>query len=146
MLEIPSSALLNPLTLRISPLNTIPAHLFPCTNADRAVVPVKRRRQSLTATRLDTTQLLTLHLLLSRDPEGRHQSAWKAYIATLPDFEGWHPLTWVASGGEGVEELLGCLPVEAREKLEDVRKRYEADCEVLKGVLVSQRNQPIADR
>jgi hypothetical protein len=33
--------------------------------------------------------------------------------------------------------VLGCLTVEAREKLKQVKERYEADCGVLRGVLVS---------
>lgn len=137
MLQIPSSALLNPLTLISSDLNTIPHHLFPLS--DR-IPPSKKKRHSL-SNRLNTTQILTLHLLLTRDPENRHPSAWNVYLKTLPNFEGWHPLTWFygVEDKEGVKrrKILECLPESTRQKLDDVKGRYEADRDVLKGVLVS---------
>lgn len=112
LLDIPSSALLNPLTIKSSPCNTIPSHVFPLTEADLSAQGaikgksngvVKRKRLSA-APRLNATQIMCLHLLLTRDTKARHVSDWAAYIATLPDFEGWHPLTWLYAEGAGVDE------------------------------------------
>ena len=140
LLTIPASALLNPLTLASS---IIPTHLFPrCTSyAHRA----KRARTSSTTWRLNTTQLLTLYLALTRHLERRHASPWEAYLDSLPgDFRPWHPLTWLVPPSDAgqVEKwkrwnaLAGMVPRSARMKLEAVRARFDEDLEVVQRVLV----------
>lgn len=141
ILEAPSSALLNPLTLAST--STIPDHLFPLSTSPPPAKKTKTTRSSFSSTstspRLNTTQLLTLYLALTRDPKNRHPSPWKPYLATLPQsFEPWHPLTWCyKQGHEGWwQKLVGHLPISTRRKLEEVKGRYEVDLEVLKRVLV----------
>ncbi|OCF32077.1 hypothetical protein I316_06233 [Kwoniella heveanensis BCC8398] len=120
LLHIPASAMLNPLTLIHN--TTIPLHLFPQSSSrprrtttttvsaravssgnndeeDKSFTSEAKRRKSNNSPslkKLDTTQLLTLHLALTRDPHGRHKSPWEGYIGTLPhEFRPWHPLTWL---------------------------------------------------
>lgn len=150
ILEIPSSALLNPLTLASS-TTQIPDYLFPrpSTSTTSGTHPTKKARTSSTTTRrssiasetkcLNTTQLLTLYLALNRDPKSRRSSPWNKYFETLPKaFVPWHPLTWYYNTGHDgwLLKLIDMMPVSARLKLEDVKKRYADDSEVLKGVLV----------
>lgn len=128
MLVIPSGALLNPLTLLASPLNSIPSHLFPSAPSHRA----KKRRTS-TSGSLNTTQLLTLHLVLTRDTEKRHTSAWQTYIDSIPQDFSWHPLSWIHAG----DRRISTVPEAARRKVAGVHRRFEEDLAVLKRVLVS---------
>ena len=149
MLLVPASALLNPLTILTSSQNTIPAHLFP----EQPSKPNTKRRRVSISQRLNTTQLLTLHLALTRDPDGRHGSAWEVYLDTLPrSFRPWHPLTWVVppkpkgkvnghggatnEHGDAGMDKLGKVPIEARENVLRVKKRFDEDLEVLQKVLV----------
>lgn len=139
ILEIPASALLNPLTLASTPL--IPDHLFPLSSKPPPAKKTKTTRSSLpsTSTRLNTTQLLTLYLALTRDPKARNTSPWKSYLNTLPEsFWPWHPLTWhYKQGEEGWwQKLIGLMPASTRKMLDGVKERYEVDLGVLKGVLV----------
>ncbi|KAK4689124.1 hypothetical protein P7C73_g987, partial [Tremellales sp. Uapishka_1] len=135
LLEIPSSALLNPLTLLKSPSNTIPSQLFPVPDRKLGSKSTKRAKKT---PRLNTTQLLTLHLALTRDPGGGHPSDWQPYLRTLPQtFTPWHPLSWSVDQddtwwkallGEGVSRGV-------REKIDDVKERFEEDAAVLRLVL-----------
>lgn len=144
ILEIPASALLNPLTLAAS--NTIiPDNLFPVSNSSSSSHAAKRakttRRSDVAAQTnwLNTTQLLTLYLALNRDPKAAKSSPWAKYLGTLPkSFAPWHPLTWYYEEGyEGWwKKPIRFLPTSARLKLEDVKRRYEEDAAVLKDVLV----------
>jgi hypothetical protein len=81
---------------------------------------------------LNTTQLLTLHLVLTRDAEKRHPSSWQAYIDSIPQDFSWHPLSWIQKGDRKMETV----PKAARRKLEGVQRRFEEDLVVLKRVLV----------
>jgi hypothetical protein len=138
ILEIPSSALLNPLTLASTPL--IPEHLFPLSSRPPPAKKPRTTRSSISnSPRLNTTQLLTLYLALTRDPESRNASPWKPYLATLPEsFFPWHPLTWYYKIGEEGwwQKLHGLMPASTRRMLEKVKERYEEDLGVLRGVLV----------
>ncbi|WVQ99075.1 hypothetical protein IAU59_006207 [Kwoniella sp. CBS 9459] len=115
LLHIPASAMLNPLTLIHD--TAIPIHLFPQSSSRPRRTPTAASSSSSTShhvnsngegddgssakrrkpnSKLDTTQLLTLHLALTRDPKGRYKSPWETYIDTLPaEFRPWHPLTWL---------------------------------------------------
>lgn len=142
ILVIPAASLLNPLTLLKSPLNSIPVELFPCQSS--ATTPP--RRSSNGTPKLTTTQLLTLHLALTRDPQQRHKSEWQIFIDTLPEFRPLHPLTWVIPNSELKEEeqdafwpaLESCLSESVRIKIAAVKRRYLADLKLLRQVLVSQ--------
>lgn len=129
---IPSGALLNPLTLLASPLNSIPSHLFPSAPSHRA----KKRRISSSGS-LNTTQLLTLHLLLTRDAEKRHPSDWQTYIDSIPQDFSWHPLSWIHKG----DKRMDSVPEAARTKVQGVHKRFEEDMAVLKRVLVRDQRE-----
>lgn len=137
MLVIPAASLLNPLTLQKSPLNTIPAHLFPSALSTNSPPP----RSPGGSVRLTTTQLLTLHLALSRDPKGRHKSEWSIFINSLPSFRPLHPLTWVVPNSDAPHdawwgELEACLSESVRIKIDAVKQRYIKDLELLRRVLV----------
>lgn len=141
ILEIPSSALVNPLTLAAGS-SGIPEHLFPLSaSATHPAKRAKTTRASIGASnsrRLNTTQLLTLYLALNR--HAKPSAPWGKYIATLPkSFAPWHPLTWYYKDEyEGWwPRLPNFMPISAKRKLEDVKSRYEEDVEVLKAVLVS---------
>ena len=139
ILEIPSSALLNPLTISTTPL--IPDHLFPLTSKPPPAKKTKTSRSSVpsTSTRLNTTQLLTLYLALTRDTKSRTASPWKTYLATLPEsFWPWHPLTWFYKEGEDGwwQKLLQLIPASTLTMLEGVKERYEEDLKILRTVLV----------
>jgi hypothetical protein len=139
ILEIPSSALLNPLTLASTPL--IPEHLFPLSSKPPPAKKTKTTRSSLPSTspRLNTTQLLTLYLALTRDPKARNASPWKSYLCTLPEsFHPWHPLTWYYKEGENGwwQKILHLMPVSTLRMLDRVKERYEEDLKVLTTVLV----------
>jgi len=145
LLSIPPSAMVNPLTL---PPSTIPTHLFPqpISHSHR----LKRPRKSDPAIRrLNTTQLLTLHLALARDKLGRHPSRYEVYLDTLPtSFRPWHPLTWhvppdaqakikkEAKEWEWWRTLARLIPRGATSYLQEVRRRYEEDLSVLREILV----------
>ncbi|KAK8869457.1 hypothetical protein IAR55_000021 [Kwoniella newhampshirensis] len=160
LLHIPSSAMLNPLTLiRDSP---IPKHLFPQpTHRIATTNPSKRIKTSLIAADtarastdaevpsstkpLDTTQLLTLHIALTRDPLKRYPSEWDVYMNALPrEFRPWHPLTWLIKPQGAKEEKdwewwsklaeKGLSP-STRAKLADVKKRFQQDRDVILDVL-----------
>ncbi|WRT67493.1 uncharacterized protein IL334_004465 [Kwoniella shivajii] len=163
LLHIPSTCMLNPLTLL--PNSPIPKHLFPQTqpsssssskasvsNTSRSPSEAKRARISLSTSsssspsrKLDTTQLLTLHLALTKDPKHRYESDWKVYIDTLPQsFRPWHPLTWVVKPDLDEDEedwkWWNCLyqiglSESAKMKIDDVRERFEKDYEILIEVL-----------
>ena len=139
ILEIPSSALLNPLTLASTPL--IPEHLFPLSSKPPPAKKTKTTRSSLSSssTRLNTTQLLTLYLALTRDSKSRNASPWKSYLGTLPaSFHPWHPLTWYYKEGENGwwQKVLRLMPASTLRMLEKVKERYEEDLKVLVTVLV----------
>jgi hypothetical protein len=147
MLVIPAQSLLNPLTLRASPLNTIPLELFPSASSTSSPPP---RSPGGGCRRLNTTQLLTLHLALTKDPLGRHKSEWQIFIASLPTFRPFHPLTWVVPNSDGPNdpwwaELESCLSESVRIKIDAVKVRYEADLAVLRPVLVSSALMSISD-
>ncbi|WVF71829.1 hypothetical protein IAT40_006638 [Kwoniella sp. CBS 6097] len=112
LLHMPASSMLNPLTLIQD--TPIPLHLFPQSssrprrtttgpslssasmNKGDEEESAKRRKPNSQRLKLDTTQLLSLHLALTKDPKGRYPSPWAAYIDTLPaEFRPWHPLTWL---------------------------------------------------
>lgn len=124
---IPSGSLLNPLTLLSSSLNSIPVHLFPSAPHRRS----KKSRTSLSGS-LTTTQLLTLHLVLTRDKEGRHASAWEGYIETVPQNFDWHPLSWLVHGDDRIKHV----PIAARKHAEKVKARFDDDLLVLHRILV----------
>lgn len=145
ILEIPSSALLNPITLASN--SSIPDYLHPRSADSSSVSHVQKktkttRRSSTTtktgANRLNTTQFLTLYLALHRESSSRPASPWEPYFATLPKaFTPWHPLTWYYEPEDSwLQKLIELMPVSARVKLEDVKNRYEEDAKVLKSVLV----------
>ncbi|WWC89696.1 uncharacterized protein L201_004621 [Kwoniella dendrophila CBS 6074] len=158
LLHIPSTCMLNPLTLMSSPNQPIPLHLFPQTNrssSTSSTTPVnKKPRTSLQlhqqpSRKLDTTQLLTLHLALTKDPKERYKSYWKPYIDSLPKkFRPWHPLTWIIplhqSNHDDKDDKewewwnnlyeLG-LSKSTKLKVEDVKKRFNKDYDVLIDVL-----------
>jgi hypothetical protein len=139
VLEIPSSALLNPLTLASTPL--IPEHLFPLSSKPPPTKKTKTTRSSLSSTsiRLNTTQLLTLYLALTRDSKARNASPWKSYLGTLPEsFHPWHPLTWYYKEGEDGwwQKVLRLMPTSTLRMLDKVKERYEEDLKVLITVLV----------
>lgn len=141
MLVIPSPSLLNPLTLGRSPLNTIPSELFPASASSSSPPP---RSPGGGCRRLTTTQLLTLHLALSRDPKGRHNSEWEVFIKSLPSFRPFHPVTWVIPNSDAPhdpwwEELEACLSESVRIKIAAVAKRYKEDLKILRRVLVSRQ-------
>ncbi|BEJ12327.1 hypothetical protein CspHIS471_0207870 [Cutaneotrichosporon sp. HIS471] len=135
ILVIPAASLLNPLTLAKSALNSIPAHLFP------APATASPRRSPNGTAPLTTTQLLSLHLALTRDPLKRHKSEWQVFIDTLPEFRPLHPLTWVVPDTDNKAPdafwpaLEQCLSESVRIKIEAVRLRYEADRKLLRNVL-----------
>lgn len=125
---IPSGALLNPLTLLSNPLNSIPIHLFPSAPSHSS-----KRRRTRSSKSLNTTQLLTLHLVLTRDKEDRHASGWKEYIDTIPQDFDWHPLSWLVHGDRRIESV----PTAARRHAELVKAKFDDDLVVLHRVLVS---------
>lgn len=138
MLVIPAQSLLNPLTLGASPLNTIPLELFPSASSTSSPPP---RSPGGGCRRLTTTQLLTLHLALSKDPKGRHKSEWQIFVDSLPSFRPLHPLTWVVPNSDGPHDafwpqLEECLSESVRVKIDAVKVRYEDDLAVLRRVLV----------
>nr|XP_018263476.1 uncharacterized protein I303_03345 [Kwoniella dejecticola CBS 10117]OBR85634.1 hypothetical protein I303_03345 [Kwoniella dejecticola CBS 10117] len=161
LLHIPSTCMLNPLTLL--PNSPIPSHLFPQTKSTNTNVsspspkesstPVPKRARTDKPRKLDTTQLLTLHLALTKDPQERYKSDWAPYIDSLPkSFRPWHPLTWVVpldeeqrSSGQKEKQReewiwynhlyqIG-LSGSTRLKVQDVKKRFDQDYEVLSDVL-----------
>ncbi|WVQ81248.1 hypothetical protein IAT38_003370 [Cryptococcus sp. DSM 104549] len=168
LLHIPSSAMLNPLTLLAASSSvtasthpdrhSIPRHLFPQpTHVTSSVNSSKRLKPSpssptngVTATpafprQLDTTELLTLQVALSRDPQKRYESDWQVYIETLPkDFRPWHPATWVIKPEDASKQddwewwhslyEIGTSPT-LKAKIQDVKKRFETDYGVLMEVL-----------
>ncbi|WVR05501.1 hypothetical protein IAU60_002519 [Kwoniella sp. DSM 27419] len=161
LLHIPAASMLNPLTLFGN--SPIPSHLFPQTrSSSRASTSVAKpsvdgnahaessaKRPKVTPTRkLDTTQLLTLHLVLTKDPKGRYPSPWQPYIHTLPrSFRSWHPLTWLVppTGDSSRSDwetwsttALAGLSASTRKKLDEVNKRFEEDYEVIKEVLAEE--------
>ena len=138
---VPAPALLNPLTILKSERNTVPTHLFPepLHRSDR-----KKRRISAVQ-RLNTTQLLTLHLVLTRDNEQRHQSDWQAYFETLPQsFRPGHPLVWaVDAEAESVNGFWAKIPSEAAAIVRRVKARFDGDLEVIRKVLVRGRSKRV---
>ena len=163
LLGVPTSALLNPVTLLAS--NTqLPSSLFmvqpPVKNGKRKKIgkPATAQKSASSSSKtniplpLTSTALLTLHLALTKDPESRHPSAWKPYIDALPqDFRPWHPLSWaVRPGTDGTAESKQdwswwnalseqCMTYGAAKKLREIRERWDLDYEVLKMVLVCER-------
>nr|XP_019042616.1 hypothetical protein I302_09225 [Kwoniella bestiolae CBS 10118]OCF21546.1 hypothetical protein I302_09225 [Kwoniella bestiolae CBS 10118] len=149
LLHIPASAMLNPLTLL--PSSSIPSHLFPQTTSSRAAPLPKKPRIANPPRKLDTTQLLTLHLALTRDPKERYKSDWQVYIDSLPkSFRPWHPLTWTippslspnepkereAEGWEWWNNLYNVgISQSTKLKVQDVKQRFDKDYEVLLEVL-----------
>lgn len=145
-MEIPSSALLNPLTLAST--SSIPEDLHPLSSSSSSAPHVQKKakttRRSSTTTstgvnRLNTTQFLTLYLALHRDTKSKHYSTpWTAYFGTLPkSFAPWHPLTWHYQPEDSwFHKMIDYLPVSAKSKLDEVKARYEEDARVLRGVLV----------
>ncbi|KAL1410957.1 hypothetical protein Q8F55_001900 [Vanrija albida] len=140
LLVIPAPSLLNPLTLQKSALNTIPPELFPVA-ASSSSPP---RRSSNGTPRLTTTQLLTLHNALTRDPKQRHKSEWQVFMDSLPGFRPWHPLTWVIPSSDDAEQdewwtrLYECLSESVKIKIAEVKKRYEDDRAVVRNVLANE--------
>ena len=110
---------------------------------------------SASSARLNTTQLLTLHLVLTRDPLGRHKSDWDVYLETLPKtFRPFHPLTWLVPetrvngkvnghgrqpNGNVMGGALAHVPSAANENVLRVFGRFEADLEVMRAVLVRRQ-------
>lgn len=148
---------------------SIPRHLYPrpthkmsSTNSSKriktsptspATISTGSGESSSHYRQLDTTELLTLHLALSRDPQKRYYSDWQVYLGTLPkEFRPWHPLTWVIKSEPGAKnseaddwnwwntlyEKHTSSTVKA--KIQDVKRRYEADVAVVLDVLVSLDN------
>ncbi|OCF71488.1 hypothetical protein I204_07546 [Kwoniella mangroviensis CBS 8886] len=148
LFHIPSSCMLNPLTLL--PNSPIPSHLFPQTVSKSvptsSLTPVQKKpRIGNPPRKLDTTQLLTLHLALTKDPRGRYKSDWQVYIDSLPiTFRPWHPLTWIVSPFDKAQKeervwwnhlyTIG-LSESTKMKVQDVKNRFEKDYEVLCEVL-----------
>ncbi|WVN87868.1 uncharacterized protein L203_103065 [Cryptococcus depauperatus CBS 7841] len=167
LLHIPSSAMLNPLTLMAAdsvskhnlkqPVFSIPRHLFPLpahhvshNNSSKRVktLPISPPAPTGLGRQLDTTELLTLHLALNRDPMKRYTSDWQVYIETLPkEFRPWHPLTWVIEPEKGSDvpgaeewrwwhhlyEKYASRTLKA--KVREVKQRYETDIATLRDVL-----------
>ncbi|WWD16279.1 hypothetical protein CI109_100705 [Kwoniella shandongensis] len=172
LLHIPASAMLNPLTLiRDSP---IPKHLFPqpthrisTTNSSKRVKTSPSTATSTATTAqssvssskpLDTTQLLTLHIALTRDPLKRYPSEWDVYMNALPrEFRPWHPLTWLITPQKSTKNDKSKIEEDEKEwewwsklaekglspttriKLDDVKKRFEHDEEVIMEVLRKEK-------
>ncbi|WVQ75496.1 hypothetical protein IAR50_005121 [Cryptococcus sp. DSM 104548] len=165
LLHIPAASMLNPLTLLASdstskvlskgPNYSIPRHLFPSpSHVTSGANSSKRVKTSPAGTtdpgqskQLDTTELLTLHLALSRDPQKRYTSDWQVYLETLPKkFRPWHPLTWLVEPDPGTEEALeewkwwhdlyeNHSSPTLKAKVLDVKKRYHADKAVILSTL-----------
>ncbi|ODN74573.1 hypothetical protein L202_06935 [Cryptococcus amylolentus CBS 6039] len=164
LLHIPAASMLNPLTLLASdstskvlskgPNFSIPRHLFPQpSHVTSAVNSSKRLKTSPAGTdssqskQLDTTELLTLHLALSRDPHKRYTSDWQVYLETLPkDFRPWHPLTWLVKPDPGTKEAVegwnwwadlyeNHASPTLKSKVAEVKKRYDADKAVILSTL-----------
>ncbi|ORY22585.1 hypothetical protein BCR39DRAFT_551372 [Naematelia encephala] len=133
LLLIPASAMINPLTLARD--GHLPEHIFP--QATSITRPSKKARAE-TVQRMNTTQLLTLHMARLRASPG--PSKYAAYLATLPrSFRPWHPLTWlyplrqVEDGEQAAwNDLFEKAPRVARQKLLEVKRRYEDDIDVIK--------------
>ncbi|WWC69104.1 uncharacterized protein I206_103040 [Kwoniella pini CBS 10737] len=154
LLHIPSTCMLNPLTLL--PNSLIPSHLFPQSvsrnNPNDSTTPISKKARMEKGRKLDTTQLLTLHLALTKDSKNRYKSNWKEYIESLPKtFRPWHPLTWVVSPiltqKENVPQVewkwfnhlydIG-LSQAAKLKVQDVKKRFDEEYEILVEVLTEE--------
>lgn len=131
---------MNPLTLAKSSLNTIPSELYPAP-ASTSSPP---RRSSNGTPRLTTTQLLTLHIALTRDPQQRHKSEWQVFVDTLPDFRPLHPLAWMIPNSDVERQdefwpaLEACLSESVRIKVQDVKRRFEDDLLLLRNVLKNE--------
>jgi hypothetical protein len=139
MLVIPAPSLLNPLTMSASALNTIPKELFPAP-APTSTAPSSPPTSPRGIARLTGTQLMTLHLALTRDPRRRHASEWQVFIDTLPEFRPQHPLTWVVPNSDGPNDVFwpqleACLSESVRIKIAAVKERYVEDKVVLRRVL-----------
>lgn len=176
LLHIPSSAMLNPLTMFAAdaasrppskgPAHSIPRHLYPrpthitsSTNSSKRIktssaspitISTANGESSSHYRQLDTTELLTLHLALSKDPQKRYFSDWQVYIETLPkEFRPWHPLTWVIKPEPGAKSPGTAdwdwwnnlyekhISLTSKAKIQDVKRRYEADAALMLDVLVS---------
>lgn len=171
--------MLNPLTMFAAesasrppskgPMYSIPRHLYPrpthkmsSTNSSKRIktsptspvtISTDSGESSSHYRQLDTTELLTLHLALSRDPQKRYYSDWEVYIETLPkEFRPWHPLTWVIKSEPGAKNSEADdwnwwntlyekhISSTVKAKIQDVKRRYEADVAVVLDVLVSPDN------
>lgn len=142
LLQIPASALLNPLSLSRSQHSSIPQHLFPTSSSHPPHPRKKPKTQQgpVSSRKLNTTQLLTLQLALSRHGGASSSDPWQPYLATLPSsFSPWHPLTWLADPTlpKDYRKVVDELPVGAKRKLEEVRGRFEGDRELLRTAIVS---------
>ncbi|OXC69576.1 hypothetical protein AYX13_01743 [Cryptococcus neoformans] len=174
LLHIPSSAMLNPLTMFAAdaasrppskgPAHSIPRHLYPrpthitsSTNSSKRIktssaspitISTANGESSSHYRQLDTTELLTLHLALSKDPQKRYFSDWQVYIETLPkEFRPWHPLTWVIKPEPGAKSPGTAdwdwwnnlyekhISLTLKAKIQDVKRRYEADAALVLDVL-----------
>lgn len=160
ILEIPASAMINPLTLLST--SSIPSHLFP-NSVSGTKLPRRGTAKAALANEdgddrpgsgehLTTTQLLTLQLALWRvDPAAR--GPWGVYVDTLPtEFRPWHPLSWLVTpdtpgSGAGSKSqahpqwsmwhaLADCLPRSTRSKLADVEQRFWRDVGVIRAAIV----------
>ncbi|KAL7422560.1 hypothetical protein Q5752_003208 [Cryptotrichosporon argae] len=172
ILQIPSSAMLNPLTLTTT---LIPPSLIPRPPVNphkriRLTSPGRARGGNENTAGpaaaappgpLNTTQVLTLEVALSKQAQG----PWDSFMRTLPhSFRPWHPLTWVVDAGERAEgtastegkskskcqcqngdggenkwtrwaELADLLDGYTKRKLEDVKARWETDRDTLRKAL-----------
>ncbi|GFZ45944.1 hypothetical protein JCM24511_03677 [Saitozyma sp. JCM 24511] len=160
ILEIPASAMINPLTLLST--SSIPTHLFP-NSVSGTKLPRRGTAKAALANgdgddcpgsgeHLTTTQLLTLQLALWRvDPAAR--GPWGVYVDTLPtEFRPWHPLSWLVTpdtpgSGAGSKSqahpqwsmwhaLADCLPRSTRSKLADVEQRFWRDVGIIRAAIV----------
>lgn len=168
--------MLNPLTMFAAdaasrppskgPVYSIPRHLYPrpthITSSTNSSKRIKTSAASPTTVstasgesnshyrQLDTTELLTLHLALSKDPQKRYFSDWQVYLETLPnEFRPWHPLTWVIKPELGAKSPGAAdwdwwntlyekhISPTMKAKIQDVKRRYEADAALVLDVLVS---------
>lgn len=141
LLQVPASALLNPLSLARSGHSIIPQDLFPTssTHPTHARKKPKTQHQPVSSRKLNTTQLLTLQLAFTRRRGASSSDPWQPYLATLPSaFSPWHPLTWLADKSLPAEyrKLVDNLPDGAKRKLGEVQSRFDGDKKLLRTVLV----------
>lgn len=159
LIAIPTSALLNAHTLKPHyPKDYFPPLWAKARKLDTEAEAVKPLLP------LTSNQLVTLHLALHH-PESTlagHDTLpsdpWAPYLRSLPRSFHWHhPLTWLIKlsdedgNGEGaagdrlrdieasLESLFACLPKRAQALVRDVERRFQADAEILRSLLVRRQ-------